>query len=55
MSFLGKNILYVGRWEWFSDMDWWEMKNRPRIKLEYIDKIKNKSNRVLAVAPELTE
>tara|TARA_E500000075_G_scaffold103_1_gene111 strand:+ start:609 stop:1817 length:1209 start_codon:yes stop_codon:yes gene_type:complete len=52
MSFLGKDILYVGRWEWFSDMDWWEMKNRPRIKLEYIDKIKNKSNRVLAVAPE---
>ena len=52
MSFLGKNILYVGRWEWFSDMDWWEMKNRARIKLEYIDKIKNKSDSVLAVAPE---
>ena len=30
MSWLGKDILYVSRYEWFSDMEWWEVKNRPR-------------------------
>ena len=52
MSFLGKDVLYVGRWEWFSDLDWWEMKNRPRIQENYIEKIKSKSNLALAIAPE---
>ena len=23
MSWLGKDILYISRWEWFSDMEWW--------------------------------
>ena len=23
MSWLGKDILYVSRYQWFSDMDWW--------------------------------
>ena len=29
MSWLGKDILYVSRYEWFSDMEWWEVRNRP--------------------------
>ena len=40
MSWLGKDILYVSRYEWFSDMEWWEVKNRPRMRSEYVDKIK---------------
>ena len=39
MSWLGKDILYISRWEWFSDMEWWEVRNRPRMKLSYEDKI----------------
>ena len=39
MSWLGKDILYISRWEWFSDMEWWEVRNRPRMRLEYEDKI----------------
>ena len=31
MSWLGKDILYISRYEWFSDMEWWEIKNRPRL------------------------
>ena len=27
MSWLGKDILYISRWEWFSDMEWWEVRN----------------------------
>ena len=40
MSWLGKDILYISRYEWFSDMEWWEIKNRPRLLPEYVDKIK---------------
>ena len=51
MSWLGKDILYISRWEWFSDMEWWEVRNRPRIKLEYEDKIREMSDYALAVSP----
>ena len=51
MSWLGKDILYISRWEWFSDMEWWEVRNRPRMRLEYEDKIRQQSNYALAVSP----
>ena len=51
MSMLGKDILYVSRYEWFSDMEWWEVRNRPRMLPEYVDKIKKRSLYALAVAP----
>ena len=51
MSWLGKDILYISRWEWFSDMEWWEVRNRPRMRLEYEDKIREQSNYALAVSP----
>ncbi|MDA9991417.1 ABC transporter permease [Candidatus Marinimicrobia bacterium] len=51
MSWLGKDVLYVSRYEWFSDMEWWEVKNRPRMRSEYVDKIKNLSKYALAVSP----
>ena len=42
MSWLGKDILYVSRYEWFGDMEWWEVRNRPRIRPEYVDKVKER-------------
>jgi putative ABC transport system permease protein len=51
MSWLGKDILYISRWEWFSDMDWWEIRNRPRIRPDYVGKIRERSRYALAVAP----
>ena len=51
MSWLGKDILYVSRYEWFSDMDWWEVRNRPKMLPEYVGKIKERSNYAIAVAP----
>ena len=51
MSWLGKDILYVSRYQWFSDMEWWEVKNRPRIRSEYVNQIKNLSKYALAVSP----
>ena len=51
MSWLGKDILYISRYEWFSDMEWWEVKNRPRILPEYVEKIRERSDNALAIAP----
>ena len=51
MSWLGKDILYISRWEWFSDMDWWDVRNRPKMRSEYVNKIMEKSKYALAVAP----
>jgi len=51
MSWLGKDILYISRWEWFSDMDWWEVRNRPKIRPDYVEKIRGRSKYALAVAP----
>ena len=51
MSWLGKDILYISRYEWFSDMEWWEVKNRPQIRPEYVNKIMQRSKYALAVAP----
>ena len=51
MSMLGRDILYVSRYEWFGDMEWWEVKNRPKIKPDYVEKIRERSQYALAVAP----
>ena len=51
MSMLGRDILYISRYEWFGDMEWWEVRNRPRIRPEYVEKVKDKSQYALAVAP----
>lgn len=51
MSFLGKDVLFISKYEWFSDRDWWEMRNRPDMRVEYVEKLKAASDVVLAVTP----
>ena len=51
MSWLGKDILHISRYEWFGDMEWWEVTNRPRMLPDYVEKIRERSKYALAVAP----
>ena len=51
MSWLGKDILHISRYEWFSDMEWWEVKNRPKIQPDYVKKIRERSQYAIAIAP----
>ena len=51
MSWLGKDILHISRYEWFGDMEWWEVNNRPRMLPDYVEKIRERSKYALAVAP----
>ena len=51
MSWLGKDILHISRYEWFGDMEWWEVTNRARMLPDYVEKIRERSEYALAVAP----
>lgn len=51
MSFLGKDILYISKHEWFGTEDWWETRGRPDLSPDYVEKLKLYSDRVLAAAP----
>ena len=52
MSFLSRDVLIISRMDWFGgDFDWWELRNRPRIKEDYVEQIREKSQFVAAVAP----
>ncbi len=52
MEFLGNDVLYIDRWEWFGNEDWWTMRNRPRIDLDDAEAIRERSDYALVVATE---
>lgn len=52
MSFLGKDVLYVSKFEWFGNQDFWELRNRPDIKAEYADILKEQGKYVKAASAE---
>lgn len=51
ISFMSRDVLFVTKHEWFGEEDWWEVRNRRNLKPEYVEKIKNLSDYVLAAAP----
>jgi putative ABC transport system permease protein len=51
ISALGSDVLYIDKWAWFSNEDWWKMRNRQNITMEDFDKFKSMAKLPLAVAP----
>jgi putative ABC transport system permease protein len=51
ISALGSDVLYISKWEWFSNDDWWTMRNRKNIDMAQYDKFKNLAKLPLAIAP----
>ena len=51
ISALGSDVLYISKWEWFSNTDWWRMRNRKNIDMAEFEKFKNLAKLPLAVAP----
>src|SRR6267142_1834201 len=47
MSIFGEDVLYVGQWPWRQVNDWWNYRDRKRIKTEYADAL----NRMIAQTP----
>jgi len=51
ISALGTDVLYLDKWPWFSNEDWWRIRNRRNITMEDYDKFKSMVKLPLATAP----
>ena len=47
MSIFGDDVLYVGQWPWKQVDDWWNYRDRKKIKTDYADAL----NRMIAMTP----
>lgn len=51
ISSLGSDVLYIDKWAWFSNVEWWKMRNRKNITMEEFEKFKSLAKLPVAVAP----
>lgn len=51
VSALGSDVLYIDKWAWFSNDEWWRMRNRRNIDMEDFHRFKDLAKLPLAVAP----
>ena len=51
ISALGSDVLYISKWAWFSNEEWWKMRNRKNIDMEEFYKFKSMAKIPMAVAP----
>lgn len=51
ISALGSDVLYIDKWAWFTNEEWWRMRNRRNIEMDDFHKFKELSKLPLAVAP----
>ena len=42
ISALGSDVLYIDKWAWFSNEDWWKMRNRKNLTMEEYEEFKNR-------------
>ncbi len=54
VSALGSDVLYIDRWTWFTNTEWWKMRNRRKITMEEFMKFKEMAKLPIAVAPEMS-
>lgn len=51
ISALGSDVLYISKWAWFSNDEWWKMRNRKNITMDDFYKFKDLAKVPIAVAP----
>jgi putative ABC transport system permease protein len=51
ISALGSDVLYVDKWAWFSNEDWWRLRNRKSIDMADYENFKELARLPIAVAP----
>lgn len=51
VSALGSDVLYIDKWAWFSNDEWWTMRNRRNLDMEDFHRFKDLAKLPLAVAP----
>ncbi|MDQ1353571.1 MAG: putative transport system permease protein [Acidobacteriota bacterium] len=53
ISALGADNLWIDKWPWFTDEEWWKIRNRRNLTMENYEKYKSLAKKPLAVAPTL--
>jgi len=51
ISALGTDVLYLDKWPWFSNEDWWRIRNRRNITMEDYNRFKDMVKLPIATAP----
>ncbi len=51
ISALGSDVLYIDKYPWFSNVDWWKIRNRQNIDMAEYEKFKSLAKLPVAVAP----
>ena len=51
ISALGSDVLYIDKWAWFSNEEWWKLRNRKSITIADYEHFKSMVKLPLAVAP----
>ncbi len=51
ISALGSDVLYIDKWAWFSNEDWWKIRNRKNMTLDEFSQFKQLVQTPIAVAP----
>ena len=53
ISALGSDDLYIDKWTWFTNEEWWKMRNRRNITMSDYEKFKEMAKLPVAIAPEI--
>ena len=51
ISALGSDVLYIDKWAWFTNEDWWKLRARRNISMDDFERFKELSKLSSAVAP----
>ncbi len=51
ISALGSDVLYIDKWAWFTNNEWWKMRKRRNIDMDDFERFKEFAKLPLAVAP----
>ncbi len=51
ISSLGTDVLYVDKWAWFTNQEWWKIRNRKNITIDEYSEFKELVKLPVAVAP----
>jgi putative ABC transport system permease protein len=43
MAMLGTNVVYIEKWSWDDDQDWWEIAGRKEMKIDYVEFLSERS------------
>lgn len=53
ISSLGSDVLYIDKWAWFSNEEWWKIRNRKNLTMEDYNRFKSMAKMPIAVAPSV--